>query len=326
MIEAIIAIIVGLVVLLWSADRFVDGAAASARHLGVPTLLIGMVIVGIGTSAPEMIVSAMAASDGNPSLAIGNALGSNIANTGLVLGLTALLVPLMVQSKMVNRELPILIGVCLLFGYFCYDGQLTRVEAIILLVGFFSVIGWSVYSSLKTRDEVLEKEMEEEISEHDMPLNKAILWLIIGLLILLVSSKLLVWGAVEIATIFGVSELIIGLTIVALGTSLPELAATVASARKGEHDLAIGNIVGSNMFNILAVVGIAGIIAPIDQLEPDIMNRDWPVMMLLMGALFLTAVSFRNKTGRVNRIEGGLLLAVYVIYTVLLVQAVLATR
>ncbi len=325
MILALIAILVGFAILVWSADRFVDGAAATALHAGMPSLLVGMVIVGFGTSAPEMVVSAMAALDGNPELALGNALGSNIVNTGLILGATAMVTPLVVHSKIVRRELPLLLGIGALFGALLWNGALSRAESLLLLAGFFALIGWSIYSALSGRGDALEQETEQELAEPSMTLGKAIFWLLAGLLLLVVSSRILVWGAVEIATALGVSDLIIGLTIVALGTSLPELAATVVAARKGEFDIAIGNVVGSNMFNILAVAGIAGSIMPMPELLPEVLTRDWPMMMGLTAALFLMAYGFRNK-GRITRLNGALLVGAFTIYNIWLVLDVMASR
>ncbi|GGP71557.1 calcium/sodium antiporter [Shewanella frigidimarina] len=320
---AILAILGGFILLVWSADRFVEGAAVTAKHAGMPSLLIGMVIVGFGTSAPEMVVSAMAAIDGNPDLALGNALGSNIVNTGLILGVTAVITPIMVQSKIVRKEIPLLLLIGLLLGYFLLDGALTRVEAVLLLVGFFTLIGWSIFSAIKSKGDKLETEMDQELVDHAMPLKKAIFWLVLGLVLLIVSSRVLVWGAVNIAHAFGVSDLIIGLTIVALGTSLPELAASVIAVRKGEHDIAIGNVVGSNMFNLLAVVGIAGVISPMSSLPEQVLSRDWLVMMSMTVALLIIAYGFR-RAGRINRYEGVGLLIAFCAYNVWLVSSVIA--
>lgn len=320
---AILAILGGFILLVWSADRFVEGAAVTAKHAGMPSLLIGMVIVGFGTSAPEMVVSAMAAIDGNPDLALGNALGSNIVNTGLILGVTAVITPIMVQSKIVRKEIPLLLLIGLLLGYFLLDGALTRVEAVLLLVGFFTLIGWSIFSAIKSKGDKLETEMDQELVDHAMPLKKAIFWLVLGLVLLIVSSRVLVWGAVNIAHAFGVSDLIIGLTIVALGTSLPELAASVIAVRKGEHDIAIGNVVGSNMFNLLAVVGIAGVISPMSSLPEQVLSRDWLVMMGMTVALLIIAYGFR-RAGRINRFEGVGLLIAFCAYNVWLVSSVIA--
>lgn len=319
-----LAIIGGFVLLVWSADRFVEGAAATAKHAGMPSLLIGMLIVGFGTSAPEMVVSAMAAMDGNPDLALGNALGSNIVNTGLILGVAAIIVPLSVHSKIIKKELPLLLGIALLVGYFILDDSITRTESIILLIGFFSLIAWSVISAYRGKGDTLDNEFEQELAQARMSLAAAIFWLVCGLVLLVVSSRVLVWGAVEIATALGVSDLVIGLTIVALGTSLPELAATVIAARKGEFEIALGNVVGSNMFNLLAVVGIAGVIMPMDAVPSQVLMRDWLSMMILLVALTVMAIGIR-RPGRINRWEGGLLILIFTAYNVYLIRDVLLT-
>lgn len=323
MILASLAILGGFILLVWSADRFVDGAAATAKYAGMPSLLIGMVIVGFGTSAPEMVVSAMAAVDGNPDLALGNALGSNIVNTGLILGVTALIAPIVVHSKIVRKELPLLLIIGLFFGALLWNGALERFDAVLLLIGFLILIAWSIYSAMSNKGDSLETDTEQALHSHEMTLGKAIFWLIFGLIILVISSRILVWGSVNIAQSLGVSDLVIGLTIVALGTSLPELAASIIAVRKGEHDIAIGNVVGSNMFNILAVVGIAGLISPITTVAPEVLSRDWLVMMAMMVALLIMAYGFRRQ-GRINRVEGAALLLAYIGYTIWLVMSVIS--
>ncbi len=321
MLMPLLAIIAGFALLVWSADRFVEGAAASAKHFGMSPLLIGMLIVGFGTSLPEMVVSAIAAHQGNPGLALGNAYGSNITNAALILGVTALVAPIAVNSGVVKKELPLLAGIGLLSGWQLWDGELSRADGMILIAGFFALVGWSIFTAMRNRDDALGNEVDDELTEHPMPLNKALFWTVLGLVLLVISSRILVWGAVSIAHTLGVSDLIIGLTIVALGTSLPELAASVIAARKGEHDIALGNVLGSNMFNLLAVAGIAGIIHPLE-VSPEVLSRDWPVMMGLTLALFLMAYGFRGEA-RINRLEGSLLLSSYVAYTGWLVYGVL---
>lgn len=313
MLLSLAAIIVGLAVLVWSADKFVDGAAATAKHLGMPALLIGMVIIGFGTSAPEMTVSAFAAWEGNPALALGNAYGSNILNIVLILGVTATISAIAVHSNILRREMPILLAVTVLSGFLIWDGTISRLDAIILLVVFCGIMGWQIFSALRNRQDALSSEVEEELASHPMSLKAALMWLAVGLVLLIISSKVLVWGAVEIAHALGVSDLIIGLTIVALGTSLPELASSVAAARKGESDLALGNIVGSNLFNTLAVVGIAGAIAPF-AVAHEVLTRDFPVMLAVTVGLFIMAYGFR-KPGFLTRWEGITMLSVYVAYT-----------
>lgn len=308
------AILAGFVVLMWSADKFVEGASATAKHLGVPTLLIGILIVGFGTSAPEMVVSAIAAMDGNPTLALGNGLGSNIVNIALVLGFTAILYPITVKSNIVKKEIPLMILITLFGGLLIYDGILSLIEGSILLLAFFMLIAWSIYSGLKNKGDILESELDEELIENDMSLKMGTFWLILGMILLVASSKLLVWGAVGTAKEFGVSDLIIGLTIVALGTSLPELAASVVAVKKGEHDIAIGNVVGSNMFNIVAVIGIATVISPMENISPEVFYRDWALVLGLSIALMLMAYGFKKQDGRINRFEGALLLLAFIAY------------
>ena len=314
MILYLAAIIAGFAILVWSADKFVEGAGSTAKRLGMPSLLIGILIVGFGTSAPEMVVSAIAAMEGNPALALGNALGSNIVNIALILGITAIVAPITVNSKIVKKEIPLLLLIVLASGYLLFDNTLTLGEGIVLISGFFTLIAWSIVSAFRGRGDTLEAEMDSELIEHEMSLKAGIIWLIIGLVLLIASSRLLVWGAVGVAHEFGVSDLIIGLTIVALGTSLPELAASVIAARKGEHDIAIGNVVGSNMFNILAVIGIATIIAPMNGIPVEVLNRDWIVMFVLTIALLVMSYGFRNKEGKITRFEGMILVVCYIAY------------
>lgn len=314
---AFIAVIAGLALLVWSADRFVDGAAATARHFGMPPLLIGMVVVGFGTSAPEMVVSALAASQGNPGIALGNAYGSNITNIALILGLTAVIAPIAVHSQILRKELPLLTLVTALAAWQLWDGTVTRLEAIILLAVFVGLMGWTIVQGMRQKADPFGSEMEQELVAHPMPLNRALLWLIVGLVLLIISSRILVWGAVEIARGFGVTDLIIGLTIVAVGTSLPELASSIIATRKGEHDLALGNVLGSNLFNTLAVVGIAGIIHPMS-VGPEVFWRDIMVMAALTLSLFVIGYGFRGQ-GRVNRFEGATLIAAYIAYTAYLI-------
>ncbi len=314
----VLAVLIGLVLLVWSADRFVDGAAATAKHLGMSPLLIGMVIMGFGTSAPELVVSVMASLDGNPGIALGNAYGSNIANIALILGLTAVIAPIAVHSQVIRRELPILLVVTAVAALQVYDGEITRAEAIVLLVLLVVLLGWNIYQGRRGQVDALGGEVEKDLVAHPMPMKKALMWVGIGLLLLVVSSRLLVWGAVDIAQFFGVSDLVIGLTVVAIGTSLPELASSIAAIRKGEHDMALGNVIGSNLFNTLGVVGLAGVIHPMVA-EPAVFTRDMLVMGALTLALFVFAYGFRGP-GRINRIEGGVLLASFVAYTTYLLS------
>jgi cation:H+ antiporter len=317
---AFLALITGLALLVWSAGRFVEGSAATARYFGMPPLLIGMVIVGFGTSAPEMVVSALAASQGNLGIALGNAYGSNITNIALILGLTALISPIAVHSQVLRKELPILTFVTLVAGWQLWDGEITRIDAVVLLGLFGGLMAWTIRQGLRLKADALGIEMEQELEVHAMPIRRAIFWLVVGLVLLIVSSRILVWGAVEIARGVGVSDLIIGLTVVAVGTSLPELASSVIATRKGEHDIALGNILGSNLFNTLAVVGIAGVIHPMP-VGPEVFNREIMFMAALTLSLFIIGYGFRGP-GRINRIEGTLLLACYVGYTAYLISTI----
>lgn len=319
---AFLAIVAGLILLVWSADRFVDGAAASARHLGMSPLLIGMVVIGFGTSAPELAVSVMAATDGNPGLALGNAYGSNIANIALIIGLVALISPIQVHSGIIRKELPILLGLTLLAGWQLMDGTLSRTNGWVLLAVFFAVMSWSVVQGIRGKDDPMTGQSEAAMIEQPMPLNRALIWLVVGLLLLLVSSRLLVWGAVYVAQALGVSDLVIGLTIVAVGTSLPELAAGLASVRKNEHDLILGNIIGSGIFNTLAVVGLAATIQPL-AVESVVLYRDWVVMAALTLGLLIMGMGFRGRKGQINRVEGAFLIVVYLGYTGYLASTVI---
>lgn len=308
------AIALGFYLLIKSADKFVEGAAALARLLGMSPLLVGMIIVGFGTSAPEMVVSAIAAMDGNPSLALGNAIGSNIVNISLILGVTALIAPIAVHSSIIRKELPILLLVTYVLGYMVWDFEVSHVEAWILLALFLGIVVWQIWSSLNNRNDALAEDVEADFDGNQMTMKTSLIWLLLGLIVLIASSRLLVWGAVNIAHQLGVSDLIIGLTIVALGTSLPELASSISAARKGEHDLAIGNIVGSNLFNTLAVVGIAGAIQPIVGIGQEIFWRDWATMLGVTMLLMIMTLRVRGMS-RISPIEGAILLLSYVAYT-----------
>ncbi|MDG2957561.1 calcium/sodium antiporter [Exercitatus varius] len=306
-----LAIIAGLLLLIWSADRFVDGAAAVARHFGMPQLLIGIVIIGFGTSAPEMIVSAISAVNNNPGIALGNAYGSNITNIALILGCTALISPLAVNSQVLKLELPILLLITAISAYLIYDGEVSRSDAVILLLIFAIYMSWTVWHGLTQKSDTLVGDLQEHLSTREyMPLIVSIIWVLVGLILLIGSSQLLVWGAVEMAKYFDISDLVIGLTIVAVGTSLPELASSLMAARKGEVDLAVGNIIGSNLFNTLAVVGIAGAISPM-HVGQEVFSRD----MLVMSALTVLLLIFGfGKKGEINRLKGLIFLLAYIGY------------
>ncbi|WP_026375881.1 calcium/sodium antiporter [Aestuariibacter salexigens] len=304
--------IVGLIVLSWSADRFIYGASALARNIGVSPMMIGLTIVAMGSSAPEIVVSATASMAGNHNTGIGNAIGSNITNIALVLGLTALFKPLSVSSGTVKRELPILLGITLIGCYFLSDSNFTQREGLILIIMFFAVIVGMAWISLSVEmGDPLISETEDEIPS-DVPIGSAVMWVLAGLVLLPTSAHFMVESAVDIARYFGISDLVIGLTIIALGTSLPELAASIAGVVKGEHDLALGNVIGSNMFNLLAVLAMPGLIAP-GILDPDIAQRDIYVMLGLTILLFLFSFNYSGAR-RITRFEGLVFVAAYMAY------------
>ncbi len=284
----------------------------------MPPLLVGMLIVGFGTSAPELVVSVFAALDGSPALALGNAWGSNILNMALILGVTALILPIAVQSAILRKELPILMAATALTAILVWDSVLTRTDSLLLLTVFAVLIVWSIVAARGHARDALAVETASALRHSAMPLSRALSWLALGLLVLVVSSRLLVWGAVAIAQTLGVSDAVIGLTVVAIGTSLPELASCIAAARKGEDDIALGNVMGSSLFNTLAVVGLAGAIAPMD-IEPALLTRDLPVMAGLTVLLFVMGWGFKGP-GRINRLEGSLLVLVYFAYTAWLLR------
>ena len=314
---SIAMLIIGMIGLIWSADKFVYGAAAIARNFGLPPLIIGLTIVAMGSSAPEIMVAVSASLEGNANTAIGNALGSNITNIALVLGITALIKPLMVSSSLLNRELPLLLFISAFAGYMLLDQQLTIIEGSILLSLFFIVIGglcWLTLKDKKSQDPFL-KEAQDDVPE-GVSNKSAVLWLVVGMILLPLSSTILVDGATDIARYFGISELVIGLTFIAIGTSLPELAACIASIKNNEHDLALGNIIGSNIFNILAVLAMPALIAP-GTFDPNAAGRDLYIMLGLTLALFFMCWQFRGKR-TISRIEGGLLLSCFIVYQVIL--------
>jgi cation:H+ antiporter len=314
---AIFFVVVGLVLLIWSADRFVYGASSIARNSGISPMVIGLTIVAMGSSAPEMLVSATAAWQGKLDTSVGNAIGSNITNILLVIGAAALLKPIAVSSLTLRREFPLLL-VCTLFGYYLLsDDLLTRTEGIVLLVAFFSFLALLVYwGKHATPDDPLIAEINADVPLVNISTMKAIIWSAVGLILLLASSQLLVHGAVTIARYAGLSDLVIGLTIIAIGTSLPELAASIIGILKGEDDLALGNIIGSNIFNILAVLGLGAVIGP-DMIDANAGGRDSYVMIGATVLMLLMSVRL-TRMQRINRVEGAILLAAFFGYQYLL--------
>ncbi|MFT2091875.1 calcium/sodium antiporter [Paraglaciecola sp. 2405UD69-4] len=308
--------LVWLIVLSWSADRFVYGASALAKNIGVSPMIIGLTIVAMGSSAPEIMVAATASFNGVTDTAVGNALGSNITNIALVLGFTALLKPLSIASSTLKKEMPILLLVSILAVYFLSDVILTRFEGIILIVLFFITIGGLTWMSLNMdKGDPLEPETENEIPS-DVSTGKAIFWVIVGMIVLPLSAHYMVGSAEIIARYFGLSELVIGLTIIAIGTSLPELAACIAGVLKNEDDLALGNIIGSNIFNILAVLAMPGLINP-GEIDINAASRDGFVMLGLTLLLIIFSFNFRGSR-RINRVEGLCFLACFAGYQFLL--------
>ena len=318
MLGNITEVIVGLILLIWGADRFVHGAGAMARNLGVAPLMIGLTIVSFATSAPEILVSVVAALRGEPDLAIGNAIGSNIANIGLVLGTVALVQPIELKSATLRREMPALLAVSLLTVALFLDSQLSRVDGFVLLTGLVIVVIWLVRLGLRSSStDPLQADFEAEIPK-GISMRMAIIWLVVGLAALLFGAELLVDGAIEIARLVGVSEVVIGVTLVALATSLPELAVSLVSAIRGEYGLAIGNIVGSNIFNLLAVIGVAAVIQPA-VLPPTVLSLHIFVMVAFTLVLFAMTYEYDGR-GAISRFEGLALVAAflsYVIYVVL---------
>jgi len=306
--------IVGIALLVWSADRFVDGAAAIARNWHIPPMVIGLTIVSLGTSLPEMLVATIAALDGSRNLGIGNVLGSNIANIGLVLGITAMIVPLTIKSITLRREMPILLLITFLAFALMADGTLSFMDGLVLLAGLVLMLVWMVRTALHDKHDPLLQEMTETVPE-SMAMKKAAMWFVVGLLLLMISSRMVVWGAVEIAQFLGVSDLVIGLTIVAIGTSLPELVASIASAVKNEADLAIGNVIGSNMFNLLAVLMMPALIEP-GVFSSQALLRDFPIMLLFTVALVILTMG--SKSHSIGRFKGSLLVSSFAAYLYLL--------
>ncbi|WP_166264336.1 calcium/sodium antiporter [Marinobacter caseinilyticus] len=307
------AIIAGLVLLTWSADRFINGAVGCSERLHLPPMLTGLVLVAVGTSAPEIVVSVFASITGAPALAVGNALGSNIANIGLVLGLTTLIAPIPLKPSVLYRELPILLLVSGSAWLLFIDYRLTPLDGVLLLLLLAGVLGFLV---LRHRAGATDP-FELADDGHSLTTRQAVFHFLSGLLILIASARLLVWGASELAISLGIDELIVGLTVVAIGTSLPELAASLSAALKGQQDMALGNIVGSNIFNLLAVLAVPALLSPMP-LTNAMVWRDYGTMAGLTVLLAIFAYGMQRK-GKLARFEGGILLTIYAGYTLWLV-------
>lgn len=312
----VFTIVVSLALLAYSADKFVEGASAVAYQFGLSPLLIGLTIVSFGTSAPEILIGVMSAISGNSAIAIGNAVGSNIANIALILGFSSLLLPIPVSSRVLRREIPLLLCVVVFSTLLLLDLHLSRTDGIAYIGVLMLCLGWLVYQGKKEPDDMLATEFDEHLNENASMMRQTVMT-VAALLVLLVSSRALVWGAVEIARAANVSELMIGLSIVAVGTSLPELAATIAAIMRREFGLAIGGVVGSNLFNALAVIGVVALIGP-GELDAMVRNRDAIVHIGLTICLWVFCVAWRGNNGRINRVEGFALLAVFIGYQSLL--------
>ncbi len=313
----LLLLLVGFVALVWSADKFLSGAASTAVNFGIPKIIIGLTIVSLGTSAPEIIVASFAAIEGNHLLAVGNAIGSNIANIGLVLGVTAIITPLAFSRNVRRKELPWLIGATLLTLALLSDRDLNMRDGLILLFGL-AIILWQLLASARNADPENDPLQDELNDIPDMSNGMSLFWLVVGLVILLVSAQILVYTAVNIAQMFGVSELIIGLTVIAIGTSLPELAATVGSALKGHPEIAIGNVVGSNILNILAVLAVPALLGGVE-INHVVLWRDAGMMTALTMMLALFAYGVHSRAV-ITRFEGAVMLAAWIGYNLLLIH------
>ncbi|HCY04553.1 MAG TPA: calcium/sodium antiporter [Gammaproteobacteria bacterium] len=313
----LLLLLVGFVALVWSADKFLSGAASTAVNFGIPKIIIGLTIVSLGTSAPEIIVATFAAIEDNHLLAVGNAIGSNIANIGLVLGVTAIITPLAFSRNVRRKELPWLIGATLLTLALLSDRDLNMRDGLILLFGL-AIILWQLLASARNADPENDPLQDELNDIPDMSNGMSLFWLVVGLVILLVSAQILVYTAVNIAQMFGVSELIIGLTVIAIGTSLPELAATVGSALKGHPEIAIGNVVGSNILNILAVLAVPALLGGVE-INHVVLWRDAGMMTALTMMLALFAYGVHSRAV-ITRFEGAVMLAAWIGYNLLLIH------
>ena len=321
MLDDSVAIIAGLVLLAWGADRVVLGAGVTARQLGIPPLLIGLTVLGFATSLPEVLVAVAAALSGSPNLAVANALGSNIANIGMVTAIAAIISPLSVRSPSIRSELPVMLAVSVSPVLLFPDQFLSRLDGLLLLSGLVIFIWWVLRVGRRSRGkDPIEAEYAAEIPG-DITLGRAVLAIVVGLAALAVGSEALVWGSQNLARALGISDLLIGLTIVAIGTSLPELAVSIVSARKGEHGLALGNVIGSNTFNTLAVLGVAGVLSPA-ALDPDAVLLHLPVMLAFTLVFFFFAYN-DGDTVEVSRGAGWMLLSGFLVYLVYLVVSVL---
>lgn len=308
-----LAVAVGAVGLVYGADRFVGGASSLAQNLRISPLIIGLTIVSMGTSLPELLVTVTASWTGHPDMAVGNVLGSNISNICLILGLTALVRPMKVHLSLLRREYPILVLVTGMVWLLAFNGQISRLDGVLLTLGLvLFLLGAVKIAQHETRAQILS--IDEASSQiPGLSFRASVIQLLAGMLLLLIGSRLLIWGGVGFAQLFGVDELVIGLTLVAIGTSLPELATTLAGTMKKQDDIAVGNVIGSNIFNTLGILGIPAMIGPLP-VAAGALHRDFPVMTLATLALWPICKAWHGRKGRVNRWEGLALLSGYLIY------------
>lgn len=305
-----IQLLFGFILLTYGAERLVHGSSVVALKMGLSPLVIGLTIVAFGTSAPELVVSIRATIAGNSEIAIGNVIGSNIANIALILGLTAVIRPMSVHLRILKVEIPIMIGVTLIASWFIIGDIITRLEGILLVAGLIIFIVCSIRSAREVPEEVRKLIVDEPKVDDSTPTWKAWAFVVIGLALLIGGGELLVTGAVDIAILLGLSQAVIGITIVAIGTSLPELATSAVAAFKNESDIAIGNIIGSNIFNLLSILGITAIIHPLDSSSFDLVDLG------LMLGLTIIILPLMRRGFEINRREGGLLLLIYVGYMI----------
>ena len=300
-------LIIGFVLLIKGADFFVEGSSGIAKAFKVPSMIIGLTIVAMGTSAPELSVSISAAMQGSNAIAISNVIGSNIFNLIVVCGVCAMMSPLPITKATLKSEFPIAIGAGILLLIFCLNGRLDRMDGIIFLVLFAAFLAWMIKSALDARKRGEEVE-EEEIKS--IPIWQCLIYIAGGLLAIVKGGDLVVASATDIARTFGLSETLIGLTIVAIGTSLPELVTSVVAAKKGEVEMAIGNVVGSNIFNILLILGVSSSIMPIPVLSEAIFD------LALLTAMSMVVYVFGWSKQKINRLEGVAMVGMYVLYSI----------
>ena len=306
--------------LAWGANRFVDGASALSYNLGMSPLLIGVLVMGFGTSLPELLVSLFASVMGNTGLSLGNAYGSNILNIGVVLGLAAVINPVSVRNHVVRRELPLLILATAITAFLVMDFELSRSDGLTLMALFVVLVVYLIRASLREPPKQEKSSVQNKLEKRTIPLGKSIQYLVVGLVVIALCSAVLVWGARGIVTNLGISELVAGVVILALGTSLPEFVVIVVAAKRGQHELALGNVIGSNLFNTLAVVGTAGLIAPA-VLDAELITRDLPVMFAFTGVLLVMAYGWGRRSGVINKVEGAVLLLAAACYLAYLVNS-----